>query len=121
MVSYLAEKMVSAKKSRSNSSVGNHELLKDVDRDGSDNIPDPFSNEILLGPLDWARLAVGSVILMPVRAIAVILTLVLVRYLFFQISSTDKCSLEYCPLPYTFVVINPLNLQNKVFGCLCDE
>jgi len=72
--------MVSAKKSRNTtSSVGSQEAFKEFSGDSEKCIPDPFSNEIVLSPFDWARLSIGSVFLMPVRALAVILTLALVR------------------------------------------
>lgn len=75
--------MVSSDKtglSNNNSFVGSkvvHEIIKDDQRE-RELLPDPFTNDIILGPLDWVRLAIGTVVLLPIRALAVILTLCLV-------------------------------------------
>lgn len=103
--------MVSVKKSRNSSTVGNHELLKGVDGDGSNCVADPFSNEILLGPFDWARLAVGSVVLMPVRAIAVILTLVMVRSFLFQLKEEF---LQHPCIPLSVISLPIVKLKDSI-------
>ena len=51
-----------------------HDIITDEQRE-MQLLPDPFTNNMVLGPFDWLVLALGTLIILPFRVIGVVLSM----------------------------------------------